>query len=135
MYNSCELNCNADHKTKRKMKYVFQKPLGDAVLRARGESKLTQSQVAAMIEKDSRTVLNIEKYEGNPKLEVLYPLVRSLEIDRREILYPEQQLESPSLRRLRTLIDSCNEYEAMKLVPVVESLLTALHTGTPEEIK
>lgn len=72
-------------KPKKKMKYVFQKPLGDAVLRARGESKLTQSQVAAMIEKDSRTVLNIEKYEGNPKLEVLYPLVRSLDIDPREI--------------------------------------------------
>lgn len=118
-------------KPKKKMKYVFQKPLGDAVLRARGESKLTQSQVAAMIEKDSRTVLNIEKYEGNPKLEVLYPLVRSLEIDPREIFYPERQLESSSLRRLRTLIDSCSEYEAMKLVPVVESLLTVLHTGTP----
>lgn len=122
-------------KPKKKMKYVFQKPLGDAVLRARGESKLTQSQVAAMIEKDSRTVLNIEKYEGNPKLEVLYPLVRSLEIDPRKIFYPERQLESSSLRRLRTLIDSCSEYEAMKLVPVVESLLTVLHTGTPEEIK
>ena len=122
-------------KPKKKMKYVFQKPLGDAVLRARGESKLTQSQVAAMIEKDSRTVLNIEKYEGNPKLEVLYPLVRSLEIDPREIFYPERQFESSSLRRLRTLIDSCSEYEAMKLVPVVESLLTVLHTGTPEEIK
>ena len=135
MYNGCEVNCNADHKTKGKNEICVSKPLGDAVLRARGESKLTQSQVAAMIEKDSRTVLNIEKYEGNPKLEVLYPLVRSLEIDRREILYPEQQLESPSLRRLRTLIDSCNEYEAMKLVPVVESLLTALHTDTPEEIK
>ena len=51
-------------KSKKKMKYVFQKPLGDAVLRARGESKLTQSQVAAMIEIDSRTILNIEKYEG-----------------------------------------------------------------------
>lgn len=122
-------------KSKKKMKYVFQKPLGDAVLRARGESNLTQSQVAAMIEIDSRTVLNIEKYEGNPKLEVLYPLVRSLEIDPREIFYPERQLESPSIRRLRTLIDSCNEYEATKLLPVVESLLSVLHTGTPEEIK
>lgn len=122
-------------KSKKKMKYVFQKPLGDAVLRARGESNLTQSQVAAMIEIDSRTVLNIEKYEGNPKLEVLYPLVRSLGIDPREIFYPERQLESPSIRRLRTLIDSCNEYEATKLLPVVESLLSVLHTDTPEEIK
>lgn len=47
----------------------------------------------------------------------------------------KEKLESPSIRRLRTLIDSCSEYEAMKLVPVAESLLTVLHTGTPEEIK
>lgn len=93
-------------KPKKKMKYVFQKPLGDAVLRARGLSKLTQSQVAAMMGKDTRAVLNIEKYEGNPKLEVLYPLVRSLKIDPREIFYPEAQLDSPSVRRLRMLIDS-----------------------------
>ena len=122
-------------KPKKKMRYVFQKPLGDAVLRARGASKLTQSQVAAMIEKDSRTVLNIEKYEGNPKLEVLYPLVRSLRIDPREIFYPERQLDSPAIRHLRMLIDSCNEYDAEKLIPVVESMLSVLHTDVTEQVK
>lgn len=119
-------------KPKKKMKYVFQKPLGDAVLRARGLSKLTQSQVAAMMGKDTRTVLNIEKYEGNPKLEVLYPLVRSLKIDPREIFYPEAQLDSPSVRRLRMLIDSCNEKDAEKLIPVVESMLAVLHSNIGE---
>ena len=122
-------------KSKKKMRYVFQKPLGDAVLRARGEAKLTQSQVAGMIGKDSRTVLKIENHEGNPKLEVLYPLIRSLEIDPREIFYPERKLEAPAIRRLRTLIDSCNEYDAEKLIPVVESVISILHTDASEKIK
>lgn len=44
----------------------FSRPLGDAVKRARGEQDLTQAQVAGMIDKDTRTVMNIENYKGNP---------------------------------------------------------------------
>lgn len=68
-------------------------------------------------------------------MEVLYPLVRSLSIDPREIFYPERQLDSPSIRRLRMLIDSCNEYDAEKLIPVVESMLSVLHTDVTEQVK
>ena len=67
---------------------VYSKPLGDAVKRARGEQNLTQSQVAEAANIDVRTVLNIENYKGNPKMEVLYPLVRVLKMDSREIFYP-----------------------------------------------
>ena len=49
----------------------FSRPLGDAVKRARGEQDLTQGQVAGMIGRDTRTVMNIENYKGNPKMEVL----------------------------------------------------------------
>ena len=54
----------------------YSRSLADAVKRARGELGLTQNQVANIAEIDERTVLNIENYKGNPKLEVLYPLVR-----------------------------------------------------------
>ena len=58
-------------------------PLGDAIKRARGELSLTQSQVAEKSSIDARTVMNIENYKGNPKMEVLYPLVRALKLDSR----------------------------------------------------
>ena len=67
----------------------YTRPLGDAVKRARGELGITQRQVADAADVDVRTVLNIENYKGNPKLEVLYPLIRSLKIDSREVFYPE----------------------------------------------
>ena len=58
----------------------YTRPLGDAVKRARGELGVTQRQVAEAADVDVRTVLNIENYKGNPKMEVLYPLIRSLKI-------------------------------------------------------
>ena len=104
----------------------YSRPLGDAVKRARGKLDLTQNEVADLADVDVRTVLNIENYKGNPKMEVLYPLVRALKIDAREIFNPEIRRESPALRQLRVLIEECSEEEAAAIIPVFQSVLTAL---------
>ncbi len=99
---------------------------GDAVRRARMKLDLTQSEVAESIDVDVRTVLNIENSKGNPKMEVLYPLVRVLKIDAKEIFYPEMQRESPAISQLRLLIEDCSEKEAAAMIPVLKSVLAAL---------
>ena len=106
--------------------HEYSRPLGDAVKRARGKLDLTQSEVADLADIDVRTVLNIENYKGNPKMEVLYPLIRALKIDAREIFNPEIRRESPALRQLRVLIEECSEEEAAAIIPVFQSVLTAL---------
>ena len=106
--------------------HEYSRPLGDAVKRARGKLDLTQNEVADLADVDVRTVLNIENYKGNPKMEVLYPLVRALKIDAREIFNPEIRRESPALRQLRVLIEECSEEEAAAIIPVFQSVLTAL---------
>ena len=100
--------------------------LGDVVKVAREKTGLTQAEVAASIDRDTRTVLNIENYKGNPKLEVLYPLIRALKIDAREIFNPEMQRESPALRKLRLLVEDCSEEEAAAIIPVLQSVISAL---------
>lgn len=74
--------------------------LGNAVKRARGILDLSQRKLAEIAGIDARTVLDIENYRGNPKLEVLYPLVRALNLDVREIFFPEVLRESPTLSEL-----------------------------------
>ena len=104
----------------------YSKPLGDGVKRTRKRLDLTQNEVADSIDVDVRTIINIENYKGNPKLEVLYPLIRSLKIDPREIFYPEMQRESPALRQLRLLVEDCSEEEATTIIPVLQSVIAAL---------
>ena len=106
--------------------HEYSRPLGDAVKRARGKLDLTQNEVADMADVDVRAVLNIENYKGNPKMEVLYPLIRALKIDAREIFNPEIRRESPALRQLRVMIEECSEEEAAAIIPVFQSVLTAL---------
>ena len=109
--------------------------LGDAVKRARGKSGLTQSEVADAANVDVRTVLNIENYKGNPKLEVLYPLIRVLKIDTKEVFYPEMQRESPALSQLRLLIEDCSEEEAASIIPIFNSVLSVLRKRNATQIK
>lgn len=72
----------------------YSRPLGDTIKKARKEKGLTQKQVAEAIGSDDRTISNMEIYKGNPKLEILYPLVRLLKIDPNDIFYPELRKES-----------------------------------------
>lgn len=109
----------------------FSQPLGDAVKKARGELGLTQNQVADQIDVDVRTVMNIENYKGNPKMEILFPLIRALKIDSREIFHPEIRLDNPAVSKLHLLIKQCSEDEAAALIPIIESILSALRTGHP----
>ena len=113
----------------------YSRQLGDVVRSARMQLGLTQTEVAESIDVDVRTVLNIENYKGNPKMEILYPLVRILEIDSREIFHPEMSRETPALRQLRVLIEECSEDEAETIIPIIKVVLNALRTKDNNNIK
>ena len=113
----------------------YSKPLGNAVKAARTKLRLTQGSVADAIHIDDRTILNIENYKGNPKMEILYPLIRSLQIDPCEIFYPELQRSSPVLQELRVLISDCSEQEAASLIPILKSVISVIRNKDAITIK
>lgn len=115
--------------------YEFSRPLGDAVKRARGRLGMTQNQVADAVNIDARTVMNIENYKGNPKMEVLYPLIRELRIDAREVFNPEINRDSPFKNQLRLVVEQCSEQEAETAIPVVCAVLNALHDKNAIDIE
>lgn len=113
----------------------FSRPLGDSVKQARGRLRLTQNELADAIDVDSRTILNIENYKGNPKMEVLYPSIRTLNIDAREIFNPEMIRQSPALRQLRIMVEECSEQEAEAMIPIISSILLVLRNKNSRPVK
>ena len=114
--------------------YEFSHPLGNAVKKARNELGLTQSNVADRIGIDPRTVLNIENYKANPKTEVLYPLVRTLNIDPWEIFYPELQQKNSALRQVQILLLECSDDEIESLLPIFRAALSVMKSKDSSEI-
>ena len=106
----------------------YAKPLGNAIRQARLKSGLTQVAVAEKVGIDQRTVLNIENGNGNPKMEVLYPLVRALEVDPWEIFYSELEHDNEAFRKLRIMLKDCNNAEIAALLPIVDAAITIVKT-------
>lgn len=94
--------------------------------KARKESGFTQAKLAEMVGIESRTIINIEKGEGNPFLENLYPLIRILKIDPLEIFYPELQQRDAAFRQLQLMLMECSNEEIAKLLPICQAALSAL---------
>ena len=113
----------------------YSRVLGDTVKRARLSLKLTPKRVAEQINVDERTIMNIEKGNSNPTLDVLYPLFQVLKIDSREIFNAKLPRESEAQYQLCVLAENCTEEEATVLIPVIESIRNALCKGSKVENK
>ncbi|MCC8049333.1 MAG: helix-turn-helix domain-containing protein [Clostridiales bacterium] len=115
--------------------YEFSRILGDTIRSARERSGLTQEQLSAMIGVQSRTILNIENNRGNPKMEVLYPLIRTLKIDPCNIFYPESGKNTSAMHQLQLLLSDCTDEEISLLISVITPVLAAFRSSQAEKIQ
>lgn len=109
--------------------HEYKVPLGDAIRNTRKALNLTQAAVAERAGIDVRTLIAIENYEGNPKMQVMYPLIRALEMDANLIYFHSSHSDGkPTLSRIHNLLSDCTEQEAELLYPIIETILTAMRT-------
>ena len=97
----------------------LQRRLGSLIILNREKQGLTQSELAERSKISVRTIIKIESGGGNPTLEVLYPLVRALNIDPRDLFYPERKNEDPEIQELRTMIDQCDDKDHARILKAV----------------
>ena len=112
----------------------FAYTLGNVVKKARLAQKMTQLDVAERIQADERTILNIEHYKGNPKMEILWALIRALGIDANTVFYPEKAHENSELHRLQLLLEDCSDEELSLLLSICESVLAAFRSAQGKTI-
>jgi len=112
--------------------YVYS--LGDIIRNERLRADLTQDELAERVGIDPRTILKIENHRGNPKLEVLYPLIRALNIDANRIFYPESAQDSEELKQFHAFLSQCSAEEINGLYKVCQTVLSVLKDTQPIEI-
>lgn len=108
--------------------------LGNVVRNARSGLEMTQSEVADCIDVDVRTILNIENHKGNPKLEVLYPLIRALNIDPSTIFYPEMDRNREGVVKMNVLLSRCSDQEIQALLKICETVITVMRAENAIQI-
>ena len=103
--------------------------LGKAVRTARKNKHLSQEALAERIGVCKRTIIDIENNTGNPKFEILYALVRELDLPLRQLFYSDMS-EDPELKSaLMQELDNCSEREMKVILAVVQTLRSSLRTS------
>lgn len=100
--------------------------LGDVVRKTRKRKHLSQEALAERIGVCKRTIIDIENNTGNPKFEILYPLVRELDLPLYQVFYPEAEENLELKNVLIQEVSSCSEYEMKVILSVVKSLRSTL---------
>lgn len=100
--------------------------LGDVVKATRKSRHLSQEALAERIGVCKRTIIDIESKTGNPKFEVLYPLVRELDLPLYQVFYPEVEENLELKNVLMQEVSSCSEYEMRVILSMVKSLRRVL---------
>ena len=102
--------------------------LGDFVRETRKSKNMSQEELVERIGVCKRTIIDIERNTGNPKFELLYLLVRELDLPLAQIFYPELS-ESIELKALlMQKISRCTEDEMKIIVAMVKSLKNILES-------
>ncbi len=100
--------------------------LGKAVRTTRKSKHLSQEALAERVGVCKRTIMDIENNAGNPKFDLLYTLVRELNLPLYQVFYPEISENLELKNELMQEVNSCSEHEMKIILSVVRSLRSAL---------
>lgn len=112
----------------------YVKTLGTVIRKAREEQGLSQASLAEKLGIDVRTIINIENFRGNPKFEVLYPLVTTLRIPADRIFYPGSETSGDDKEQLLWELNGCSNSEARVLLPAVRYMMDLIRSKASERL-
>ena len=97
--------------------------LGKVIKAARLEKHLTQKQLAGRLSITSHYLMSIENKKQIPSCDLLFHIIRELEIPADSIFYPEYPHDHVLMGKLRLLLNKYDEKEVSNIIAILQSLL------------
>jgi transcriptional regulator with XRE-family HTH domain len=97
--------------------------LGGVVKSARQSKGITQVQLAERLGITPRYLVAIEKEQKKPSYDLLFELIRELDIPADSIFYPEHGYDRTEIERLRLLLEMCDTKEVNAITSTLQTLL------------
>ena len=103
----------------------LKKSLGEIVRETRKSKKMSQEVLAEKVSVCKRTIMDIERGTANPKFELLYMLVRELNLPLNDIFYQDSDEVSNLREQLMQEVKNCSEKELQFILTIVKSVQKA----------
>ena len=102
--------------------------LGSVIKSARMDKHLTQKQVAKRLSITPHYLMSIENKQQIPSGDLLFRIIRELEIPADTIFYPEHEHDSAVIKKLQILLRKCDEQDINAIIATLQSLLQTKNT-------
>lgn len=109
--------------------------LGELMKKTRIERRLTQEEVAELIDCHPQYYKNLENSHGMPSIPLLCKILRTLDIPADDYVRPNQNKEHPIYKSLLMLLRECDEYMLSVLFATAEALLKGAPNKGNDKIK
>lgn len=107
--------------------------LGLALKRAREEKGWTQAYVAELVDRDSRTIMNIENKGQYPSFDLFVKLITMFDVSVDQFIHADGGARSSSCRKhIDVLLNSMTEKELVVIEATAEGIKKARETEVPE---
>ncbi len=103
--------------------------IGLALKKAREKSKLTQEQLAYILDRSPRTIMYNENNGQHPSLNSFYQMVTMFDISVDQYFFPSKNAESTCRKHIDVMLNDMDEKDLRVIEATIEALRKAKETG------
>ena len=104
---------------------VFQpKQFGIVLKDARIDKKLTQAELAEILDISLSYLKDLERFRNNPSYEIFEKVMRYFNLSADAVIYPDRNLTDNTYQQIKRLLTRCDEEQLHVILATTEALLS-----------
>ena len=101
------------------------KQFGIVLKNARMDKKLTQAELAEILDISLSYLKDLERFRNNPSYEVFEKVIRYFNLSADTVIYPNQNISNSTYQQIERLLTRCDEGQLQVIRATTEALLSA----------
>lgn len=99
------------------------KQFGIVLKNARIDKKLTQAELAEILDISLSYLKDLERFRNNPSYEVFERVIRYFNLSADSVIYPNQNLSNNTYQKIERMMTRCDENQLKVILATTEALL------------
>ena len=100
------------------------KQFGMVLKNARMDRKLTQAELAEILNISLPYIKDLERFRNNPSYEVFEKVIQYFNLSADVVIYPNRNIADNTYQKIERLLTRCNEGQLLVILATTEALLS-----------
>ena len=103
---------------------IHPRQFGIVLKNARMDKKLTQAELAEILDISLPYLKDLERFRNNPSYDVFEKVIRYFNLSADTVIYPNENLTNTTYQQIKRLLTRCDEGQLRVILATTEALLS-----------